>query len=380
MKTTTLILSVLALLLMACEKETDTYNLNPENIAGIVSSEVILDANITYYLDGALVIENGGVLRIPAGTHIIAKGNTVSYVAVARGGQIYATGTEQEPVVFTSDIKLPGSWGGLVICGRAPTNFSFGASGIANAEVADMVYGGNEDDDNSGILTYVRVEYSGYSYNGDKQFNGFSFFGVGSQTTVHHISSYESADDGIEFFGGYFNANYIVSINSHDDGIDFTDGWQGKGEYWYAYNSTNSGIEGSNNESGGSRLEPVTSANLKNITVYKMGEYPWFLKSGSGIQTVENLVMGGLFADSSLPYFYYIEPQGTAGDAETVNHILAQEITFTNVRLVNQGNHPLISENSSLVITTNDGASGAGLWTDDDTLAPSWLGNWALPE
>lgn len=381
MKITNILCLALAVVLWACDENESNYVLNPENIAGVIRSDVRLDAAVTYYLDGALVVENGGVLSIPAGTQIIAKGNTVSYVAVARGGQIYATGSADKPVVFTSDIKEAGSWGGLVICGRAPTNFSFGASGVANAEVADMIYGGNDDADNSGILTYVRVEYSGYSYDGDHQFNAFSFYGVGSETTIHHIASYESADDGIEFFGGYLDANYLVAINSHDDGFDFTDGWQGRGEYWYAYNSKGSGVEGANNDSGGSKSSPVTSANLSNITIYKTNEYPWYLKSGSGVQNVENLVIGGMPADASLPYFYFIYPTGSVGDQETLERINLGEISFTDVNVVNMGEgNRLKDDNNPLQIIVNSGASGAGPWTDNTTLEPAWLGSWAKPE
>lgn len=376
-----LLLLALAVMLWACEDREDVYVLNPDNIAGVIRSDVNLDASVTYYLDGALVVENGGVLRIPAGTQIIAKGNTSSYVAIARGGKIFASGSADSPIVFTSDIKEAGSWGGLVVCGRAPTNFSFGASGVANAEVGDLLYGGSDDDDNSGIITYVRVEYSGYSYDGDRQFNGFSFFGVGSETTVHHISSYESADDGIEFFGGYFNADYVVAINSHDDGIDFTDGWQGSGQFWYSYNSYGSGVEGSNNDSGGSNTSPQTTANLKNVTVYKSEEYPWFLKSGAGAQHVENLLIGGLDDQANLPYIHFIYPTGSTGDQATLDRITAGDISFTDVRVVNMGEgNRLIDDNNPLQIITNEGVVGAGQWTDDSTFEPTWVSGWAKPE
>ena len=376
-----LLLLALAVMLWACEDREDVYVLNPDNIAGVIRSDVNLDASVTYHLDGALVVENGGVLRIPAGTQIIAKGNTTSYVAIARGGKIFASGSADSPIVFTSDIKKPGSWGGLVICGRAPTNFSFGASGVANAEIGDLLYGGTDDDDNSGIITYVRVEYSGYSYDGDRQFNGFSFFGVCSETTVHHISSYESADDGIEFFGGYFNADYVVAINSHDDGIDFTDGWQGSGQFWYSYNSDGSGVEGSNNDSGGSNTSPLTTANLKNITVYKSKEYPWFLKSGAGAQHVENLLIGGLPDQANLPYIHFIYPTGSTGDQATLDRITAGDISFTDVRVVDMGEgNRLIDDNNPLQIIINEGVVGAGQWTDDSTFEPTWVSGWAKPE
>lgn len=358
---------------MSCESEEDTYVLEPSNIAGTIRSAVSMDSDTEYYLDGALVVENGGTLTIPAGTKIIAKGNTSSYIAVARGGMIYAEGTAANPIVITSDVKAAGSWGGLVVCGMAPSNLMGNSDALLQAEVTDMLYGGSESDDNSGRLSYVRVEYSGYSYDDDKQFNGFSFFGVGSETMIDHISSYDSQDDGIEFFGGNVNADFLVSINSQDDGIDFTDGWQGSGNYWYAYNSTKSGIEGSNNDSNGAAT-PMTSATLTNLTIYKMGERPWYLKKGAGAQMISNLVIGGLTDNSGDAYFYYED-----NDANTISNINNGKISFTDVRFVDRGEGNEVDASDNINITINESINGAGEWSDATTLAPDWLGSWATP-
>lgn len=372
MKNIILIIATL-LLLVACDSEESTYVLDPQNIAGVIRSAVDLDSKETYYLDGELIVEFGGILNIPAGTTIIVKGNTKSFVAVARGGKIYARGSAASPIVFTSDVNQAGSWGGLVICGRSVTNLMGNTNTPIQAEVTDMLYGGNEYDDNSGELSYVRVEYSGYSYDDDKQFNGFSFFGVGSETVIDHIASYESLDDGIEFFGGNVEARFLVSINSHDDGIDFTDGWNGKGQYWYAYNSAKSGVEGSNNDNNGA-VSPSTSATLSDITVYKMGERPWYLKKGAGSQTINNLVIGGLSDNSGDAYFYF-EDQ----DVSTIANVNNGKVTFSNVNFINRGLGNDTDASGSLLITTNASATGAGQWTDDITLAPAWAGAWCQP-
>ena len=366
-------LLILLVLLVACESEEEPYVLDPLNIAGEITTQVTLESDVVYYLDGALIVENGGMLNIPAGTQIIVKGGTSSYVAVARGGQIYAKGTASAPVVFTSDVKSAGSWGGLVICGKAATNLMGNGANPVQAEVSDMLYGGNENDDNSGELSYVRVEYSGYNYDDDKQFNGFSFFGVGSGTVIDHIASYASQDDGIEFYGGNVSANFLVSINSLDDGIDFTDGWQGEGQYWYAYNSARSGVEGSNNDSNGAAT-PTTSAQLSDITIYKMGERPWYLKKGAGNQLVDNVVIGGLPDNVGDAYFYYED-----NDINTIVNVNAQKIQFSNVRFVDRGIGNTVNASGALKISLNENSVGAGRWTDAETLAPSWAADWTLP-
>ncbi|MEP0214320.1 MAG: hypothetical protein ABJD66_13940, partial [Cellulophaga sp.] len=200
-------------------------------LEGELSNELTLDASIAYELKGKFEVLDGGKLTIPAGTVIKATGGTASYIAVAQGGQIFVNGTASNPVVMTSGETAPeaGNWGGLVVCGNAPTNK--GAS--VTSEVAGLTYGGTATDDNSGSIRYLRLEYTGAEFSADKQFNGLSLFGVGSGTTVEYVQSYNGKDDGIEFFGGTVNGKYLVSTNAGDDGIDFADGWNGNGEFWY---------------------------------------------------------------------------------------------------------------------------------------------------
>jgi hypothetical protein len=332
----------------------------PAELGGqTITSETELSAGTEYTLDGELVIEEGGSLTIPAGTVITAKGGTTSYIAVAQGGKIFIEGTADAPVVMTSDQKEPGSWGGLVICGKAPVNT--GAGGLS--EVANLPYGGDVANDNSGSIEYLRVEYTGYIYTGEKQFNGVSFFGVGSGTTVDYLVSYNGNDDGIEFFGGTVNASHLVSYGSMDDGIDFADGWSGTGENWIAMNSAKSGIEGSNNGTNGDAT-PLTSATISNITVYGMGEKPWYLKEGAGMQNVTNLVIGGLANDKGQAYLY-----ASSDDADAAARIAAEDIVFTDVNFMDMGTGNDVKAVDGLKFTEDLNATGAG----NGILKPDWL-------
>ncbi len=213
-------MAILTIALVSCEKDDPIPGPvdDPDNLQGEITEAVSLDATETYTLTGALIVKSGGSLTIPAGTVIEAVGGQISYIAVAQGAKIYVNGTADAPVIMTSDDPTPGSWGGLVICGNAPTNKSDASAG---AEVSGLPYGGDVADDNSGVIKYLRVEYTGFNYNDEKQFNGVSFFGVGSGTTVDYLVSYNGKDDGIEFFGGTVNASHLVSVGSDDDGIDF---------------------------------------------------------------------------------------------------------------------------------------------------------------
>jgi hypothetical protein len=350
-------LAIAMIAFTSCEKDDPIIpGDNPQDLQGDITTDVTLDASQTYRLTGALVVKAGGSLTLPAGTKIEAVGGQISYIAVTQDAKIFINGTADDPVVMTSDDKTPGSWGGLVICGKAPTNKSDASAG---AEVSGLPYGGNNPNDNSGIIKYLRVEFTGFNYSDTKQFNGVSFFGVGSGTQVDYVVSYKGKDDGIEFFGGSVNASHLVSVYSDDDGIDFADGWSGTGEYWISMYSTKSGIEGSNNGDDGNAT-PMTNATLKYLTVYKMGEKPYYFKEGGGKQNIDNIVIGGLAEEKNHAYFY-------ADDADAQARIDAGDIVITNCKFENIGNHDKAV--SGLTVGENSSATGAG----NGFNKPDWL-------
>src|SRR5690606_37866111 len=59
------------------------------------------------------------------------------------------------------------------------------------------------------------------------EYNGISFYAVGSGTVVENISIINGADDGVEFFGGTVSATNIYLENLEDDAVDWTEGWNG---------------------------------------------------------------------------------------------------------------------------------------------------------
>jgi hypothetical protein len=256
----------------------------------------------------------------------------------------------------------------LVICGAAPQNKAGEAGGESTSEVADLPYGGTNAADNSGILKYVRVEYTGYKYTAEKEFNGFSFFGVGSGTTVEYCSSYFGGDDGLEFFGGTVNPKYLVSISSGDDGIDFADGFGGTGSYWYVKDAAKSSIEGSNNGDNGASNVPMTNATLSNLTLIGCGEKPWYLKEGAGFQSIDNVVIGGLTNPDKAPYFYT-----DTDDTDAMARINGGDVMVTNVLFYEIGDVAKAVE--GLSYSENAAATGAGNGAE----MPDWAAGWATP-
>lgn len=205
---------------------------NGATLKGTITTDVTLKAGNSYKLSGEYIVESGATLNIQEGVTITAIGDDdiVDYILVKQGGKINAVGTADKPIVMTSDLTQPGAWGGIHICGKAQTNVGSGVS-----EIGDATYGGNNDADNSGTLKYLRVEYSGYAFNPEKEANGITFYGVGNGTTVSHCEAYKGSDDGFEFFGGAVNISNMVAVSCSDDSFDWTEGWRGTATNLVAY-------------------------------------------------------------------------------------------------------------------------------------------------
>src|SRR5690554_6800365 len=193
-------------------------------LQGTVNEEVVLDASVEYHLNSSFIVEEGGKLVIPAGTKIIARdGGTDVYIAILRGAQIEINGTPDKPVIITSENSQPEDWGGLTIVGNAPTS-----EGIdVVAEVGGFIYGGTDPEDNSGVIKNLIIAGTGAQINSESQYNGVTFYSVGSGTVVENIAVYNGADDGIEFFGGTVSATNLYVEDLQDDAIDWTEGWNG---------------------------------------------------------------------------------------------------------------------------------------------------------
>ena len=263
---------VSSIAIISCSKDDPAPTspaLGPKTISGTISSDQIWTGDSKYILAGGFHVKEGVTLTIESGVTITSSKTepTVAYLLIERGGKILAEGTAANPIVFTSGQDNPqrGDWGGIIICGKAPINNGMEAT----AEVGDVLYGGDISDDNSGILKYIRLEYTGNSINSEKEHNGFTFNAVGSETLVEYLQVYMGNDDGYEWFGGTVNAKYLVSTGSKDDSFDWTYGWIGKGQFWVAQQKDDigdrAGIEGNNN-GGNNTATPYSNPTLSNLT------------------------------------------------------------------------------------------------------------------
>lgn len=226
----------------------------------------------TYLLKGWVYVADGAELTIEPGTIIKGDKQTMAALIVERGGKIFAQGTQTSPIVFTSEEakgqRRPGDWGGLILCGKAPHN-----AGEAQIEGGPRTkHGGNDAHDNSGVLSYVRVEFAGYPFEKDKEINGITFGSVGDGTKVDHLQVSYSNDDSFEWFGGTVNCKNLIAFRGWDDDFDTDNGFSGHVQYGLSVRdphiadvSQSNGFE-SDNDASGSTAQPYTTATFSNIT------------------------------------------------------------------------------------------------------------------
>jgi len=367
----TLILTSVFMLNCSIDDENSTapstsFELNPNDFKGTIQNGTVsLNPTVNYRLTGALVVKEGATLNIPAGTIITAAAGTTTsaFIGVERGATINISGTASNPVVMTSETQSAGAWGGLAIAGYGITN----AGVDVTSEVGDLTYGGTDNTDSSGSITYLRVEYTGATFTNDKEFNGVTLFGVGSGTIFKNVSSVNGGDDGIEFFGGAVDAENLVSINSGDDSIDFADGFTGSITNAYIKGITKAGIEGSNNGDDGS-LEPVTTATISNVTMVVDGlgnsEGAIYFKEGGGNLTYTNFVVDGISLGMKIK----------STDDIAQERLANGDLVIENFNYVNA---PSTWDWGGYNYTgTNTGATGAG----NGTSAPDWAAGWSESE
>ena len=250
----------------------------PDNsvLQGSIVSDLTLKSGNTYTLNGEFLVKEGATLNIEPGVKIVAQyDDRVDYILVEQGAKINALGTASAPIIMTSSKEEPGAWGGIHICGRAHTNAE---GGKGSSEIGGATYGGSNDADNSGVLKYVRVEYTGYAFDEEHEANGMTFYGVGNGTMIENCEAYHGSDDGFEFFGCSVNVKNMVVVNCSDDSFDWTEGWNGKGENLVAFQEAEGTlgydcdclIEADNNENNYSAT-PVSHPVLKNLILVGNG-------------------------------------------------------------------------------------------------------------
>jgi hypothetical protein len=243
-------------------------------VSGNITGTVNWTNNNIYRLDGYVRVQQGGVLNIEEGTWIVGKQGTKAVLIIQKGGQIFAEGTANNPIVMTSEqpvgAKQPGDWGGLVICGSARNNVAGGEAELEGGYGA--FHGGTNDNDNSGVVRYVRIEYAGVPINPNEEVNTLTMGSVGSGTVIEYVMATYGLDDAFEWFGGKNDSKYLIAHRCLDDDLDVDLGFSGRVQHVYVTRSpiladqSGSNLFEVDNDGQGSSNTPYTSGIFANVT------------------------------------------------------------------------------------------------------------------
>jgi len=369
-------------------------------LKGRIDKDTVLREGNNYILSGIVYMVNNATMTVQPGVTVKGDytGANVAALVITRGAKLIADGTQEKPIVFTSNSPVPrsGDWGGIVLCGKASVNTAFtgtgGGTGIIQVEggidnsYGDGLAGGGatpNDADNSGILRYVRIEYAGYAYQPDKEINSLTMAAVGSGTVIDYVQVTYAKDDAFEWFGGTVNCKHLIAYKTQDDDFDTDNGYSGKVQFGIALrDSTIADISRSeafesDNDASGSINSPQTKAVFSNMTV--IGPRATLANNGNSLY----LTAAQIRRNSGISIFNSIFlgwPSGLLidarnGRAEELN-VIDSTVRFKNNTIAGCG--PLTG--TDITSYNYIGAAGA-LWTADSVknrFSDSYFGNKVL--
>jgi hypothetical protein len=309
-------------------------------------------------------------LVIEPGTLIL--GDTSEALAISRGANIESNGTAADPVVLGSLTWFNdwvaggdgscgrGEWGGLVVTGFGVQNT--GAAEVqAEGFLSPFFWGGTDNTDDSGAITYTVVRCAGFDIDGNgNELNGITLFGIGRNTTINHIQVHNNDDDGVEWFGGEVCVTHIVNTGIADDSLDTDLGFIGGAQFAISRQAADEADRGFEMDSG-IGLSPASAPIFANTTV---------MNSAATIGTTQGLNIGSGMGG----YFYNGLQQNAEGSGIDVeNGTLA--ITGGVLGDPNDGTlqiHNYVLFNPTAAVGDLEGSSGsttvdATTWYDADS-------------
>jgi hypothetical protein len=282
-------------------------------------------------------------LTIAPGVTLAADSSepTNDFIIVNRGSRINAVGTVTEPIIFTAQQNIiangvsdasQGFWGGVILLGRAPVGVCAAGTGPNNAEgtsttcqqaiegVTGRFYGGPRPADNSGTMRYVQIRYTGIAISDGNELQGLTLGGTGSATTVEFVQSHNSADDGVEIFGGLTNLRYFAVTGADDDGFDIDNGYRGFMQFIIAaqrvLGATADSFATEIDSNGSEDLLPRTFARYANFTFIQTANAPAAIRLRGGADA--QLVNGVVRTPSGVACVNIVAGQGTGADRSTI--------------------------------------------------------------
>ena len=284
-----------------------------------ITASATWTADNEYILTQPIYVTNGATLTIEPGTTVRGEpesspgANDPGTLVIARGSKIRALGTAAKPIVFTdlfddnigsnpgtppydtldNSLGLVAQWGGVILLGRTyvANNTLAGPDPTRTVQIEGLtaagglgLYGGSDDDDDSGVLNYISIRYGGFNLSPNNEINGLTLGGVGRSTRIDYIDIFQTKDDMVELFGGTVGIKHFVMANGGDDGVDYDEGFRGKGQFLFLMQGTpgadkgDKGMEqdGGNNPDGS---QPFAIPTFYNVSMIGLGQKNYTAKS-----------------------------------------------------------------------------------------------------
>ena len=210
----------------------------------------------------------GGADTIPTVGNSNGKGKEISGVYASFTPRDYSSSSAGNAIRFSADQE----WGGLVMLGKAKLAFGWANDTGTDASGSNIVsptiaagstgkgvnyiegtaaldgtvygvnatnpytfsgglYGGSNDDDNSGSLRMVSIRFGGFQFATGNELNGLTTGALGRNTVIEFVEVYNNADDDFEPFGGRNHYRYIGGFCGGDDGFDIDEGYNGNVQF-----------------------------------------------------------------------------------------------------------------------------------------------------
>ncbi len=296
-------------------------------------------------------------LSIEPGVILFAQAN--SFFVVNRGNAIQSNGTADRPIIWTSRDNVIGltndnsqqQWGGVVLLGRAPVSdcntgvFNTDAAPNANPQCEQQLegtavatpYGGSNSADSSGSFTFNQIRFSGFELAPGNELQSLTTGGIGSGTTIRNLMSFNSSDDGVEFFGGTVNVTNIAVIGASDDSLDVDTGAQANLENVVAVQRASTGdaiieLDSPNSASLPIIARPLTRMRVNNFTfVQRSTTSPQMIRARGGAALgLTNGVMDKVDGDGS--FCFRIDEQETLDALLGLNSVVCDGGTTRQAR------------------------------------------------
>lgn len=322
----------------------------PIELTGNLQTQTLVKTE-QYLLKGQVFVQTGQILNIEPGTVIMGDKATKGTLVIAPGGKINANGTAAEPIVFTSALSAGsrdrGDWGGLVILGNARVNQ---ASPAIEGITPTVTYGGTNDDDDSGVLRFVRVEFAGIELTPNNETNSITMGGVGRTTVLENAQVSFGGDDGFEWFGGTVNGKNLIAFATWDDSFDVDFGYSGKNQFGlevrypsYADQSGSNSFECDNGPNDNT-TEFLTTGVFSNFTcvgpralntqsINANYQHSLDLRRRTAVSIANSVFVGyprGLRMNQQTVYENYAPPVGGTAQGVLTNNVMVADLqTFT---------------------------------------------------